>query len=57
MSLYHCKHCGDTTERDSTKAWIRSYCMDTGKETRLVRVKGTVAKATRVAGSKATKTQ
>lgn len=38
MTQYYCNHCGKTTERDSTKRWIKSYCESTGKMTRLWRV-------------------
>lgn len=37
--LYHCSHCGKTVERDSNKAWIKSFCETTGKDVRLMRVK------------------
>lgn len=36
--LYRCKHCGQTVERDSEKAWIPSYCDKTGEIVRLVMV-------------------
>lgn len=35
---YHCKHCGRTVIRDSEKAWIKSYCDDTGRWVHLMRV-------------------
>ena len=38
--MYRCKHCEKRVFRDSDKAWIKSYCDDTGKWTRLMRVKG-----------------
>lgn len=38
--LYRCKHCGQTVERDSEKAWIPSYCEKTGRNVRLVMVPG-----------------
>ena len=39
MSRYKCKHCGKVVERDSNKAWVKSYCDQTGKNVHLVRVK------------------
>ena len=38
MSDYRCNHCGKTTQRDSDKRWIKSYCETTGKTTRLWKV-------------------
>ena len=35
---YHCKHCGKTMERESNKAWIKSFCELNGKNVRLVRL-------------------
>lgn len=35
---YHCKHCGKTVERASTKKWIRSWCATVGKLVHLMRV-------------------
>ena len=32
---YQCVHCDKVTERDSDKKWIKSYCEETGKNTRL----------------------
>ncbi len=57
MTLYLCKACGKTTKRDPTKAWILSYCCETGKDVRLTRVRQKSAQADRAAGSKATKAQ
>lgn len=34
---YHCKHCGKVVERDSDKAWIKSYCDKTGKNVHLIK--------------------
>jgi len=36
MNTYRCPKCGKTVFRDSKKKWIRSYCDDTGKMTRLI---------------------
>lgn len=36
---YRCKHCGKVVKRKSTKQWIESYCVDTGKTVHLVRVR------------------
>jgi len=38
-SKYRCKWCKKVVLRDSTKAWIRSWCDETGQWTRLMRVK------------------
>jgi DNA-directed RNA polymerase subunit RPC12/RpoP len=38
LPKYKCKHCGKTFERDSDKKWIKSYCSDTGKNVRIVRI-------------------
>ncbi len=35
---YRCDHCGNTVLRESDKAWIKSYCMKSGKNVRLIRV-------------------
>ena len=37
MAKYHCKHCGQTVERDSNKKWIKSYCEETGKVVHLIK--------------------
>ena len=48
MARYFCKHCGrDDIERDSDKAWIKSYCAITGKNARITRVKEIKGEATR----------
>jgi len=39
MNLYKCKHCGKIVERDSIKAWIKSWCEVTDKFTRLIKQK------------------
>lgn len=36
MNQYHCKHCGKTIDRDSSKQWIKSYCDEAGKDVRLI---------------------
>ena len=36
---YKCSKCGKVVERDSTSAWINSFCTAWGRVTRLVRVK------------------
>ena len=38
-SVYHCVHCGKKVERHSDKHWIKSYCEETGKNSRLILVK------------------
>lgn len=35
--IYRCAHCGKVVERDSDKAWVRSYCEDTGRTVHLQR--------------------
>ena len=37
MNRYRCKHCKQTVERDSDKAWITSECVRTGQTVRLVK--------------------
>jgi hypothetical protein len=32
---YKCVHCKKVVERDSSKQWIKSYCVETGKTVRL----------------------
>lgn len=39
MTRYRCRHCHKVVLRPSTKAWLTSYCDDTGKTVRLTRVK------------------
>lgn len=39
LTLYRCPHCKKIVNRDSTKAWIPSYCDATGKDVRLTRQK------------------
>ena len=39
MNLYYCKTCGKSVQRDSKKAWMKSYCEASGKITRITRVK------------------
>jgi len=36
--LYRCSDCRRTYWRESAKAWIKSYCLRTGKAARLVRM-------------------
>lgn len=36
---YRCKHCGKTVFRESTKAWIKSYCEESGRDVHLTRAK------------------
>ena len=43
---YRCPHCGKTVKRDSSKAWIKSYCEKTGKNTRLILITGIAAATT-----------
>ena len=38
-NLYRCAHCKKIVSRSVEKRWIPSYCEDTGKNVRLVRVK------------------
>ena len=37
--MYRCSKCKRLYERDSTKAWIKSYCGKTDQYARLMRVK------------------
>lgn len=39
MNLYYCKHCNKSLQRDSDKAWIKSYCETVEKFTRLMQVR------------------
>lgn len=39
MSKYRCSLCGKVIERDSDKQWIRSYCEETKKLTRILKLK------------------
>jgi phage FluMu protein Com len=39
MAKYRCKHCGKTVNRESKKAWIKSYCDTSDKYVHLIRVK------------------
>ena len=52
MNNYRCKHCNKIVQRDSAKAWIKSYCDETGKDVHLMRIAdvSTVSDATRNAG-------
>jgi hypothetical protein len=34
---YCCRYCGKVVERDSEKAWIKSYCEKTGRIVHLIR--------------------
>jgi phage FluMu protein Com len=36
---YKCTKCHKLYKRDSTKAWIKSYCSQTGQEARLIKEK------------------
>lgn len=36
---YRCSKCKQVYERDSDKAWIKSYCSNTGTEARLIKEK------------------
>jgi len=38
MSQYRCAHCGKVVERDSDKAWIKSWCEETQRNVHLIRV-------------------
>ena len=35
MNKYKCVHCKKVVERDSSKQWIKSYCVETEKTVRL----------------------
>jgi hypothetical protein len=35
---YKCNLCGKVVSRDSEKKWIKSYCDETGKTTRLMKI-------------------
>lgn len=37
-SLYRCKHCGKTVEREGTKQWRKSFCEKAGKNAHITRV-------------------
>ncbi len=39
---YRCKHCNKTVQRDSIKAWIKSYCSKAGITVHIVRIKEAV---------------
>jgi len=41
---YRCPYCGKVVERDSDKAWIKSWCETTGKDVRLQIIKPEVPK-------------
>jgi ribosomal protein L37AE/L43A len=36
---YKCNKCGKIVTRNSTKVWINSYCDDSGKTTRLYKIR------------------
>lgn len=38
-ALFRCAHCRKVIERNSIRRWIPSYCEETGKNVRLIRVK------------------
>jgi len=38
MGIYYCPECKSIQHRDSMKKWIKSYCEETGKETRIIRI-------------------
>lgn len=38
LNFYKCKHCGKVVTRESSKAWIKSYCDERGINTRLVKI-------------------
>lgn len=44
--LYRCSDCRRTYWRESAKAWIKSYCLRTGKAARLVRMPNDPSSAT-----------
>lgn len=44
-NLYRCAHCKKIVLRPVEKAWIPSYCEETGKIVRLVRIKHPVGRA------------
>ena len=37
MARYRCKHCGKVVERSQRKAWIKSFCTDSGRTVHLMR--------------------
>lgn len=45
MNTYRCVHCGWTDIRESSKAWIASYCGRVNKTVHLVLVKPKKAKS------------
>ena len=38
MNKYKCKHCGAIVERDSDKAWMKSWCDKTQKDVHLIKI-------------------
>lgn len=38
MTRYRCKLCGKVVERELDTAWIRSWCEETSRDTRIWRV-------------------
>lgn len=38
MNTYRCKHCGRSLKRKSDKAWVASFCEETGRDVHLMRV-------------------
>jgi len=39
MSAYRCARCGKIVRRQSRKVWLKSWCVETGRTVRLMRVK------------------
>ena len=39
MNKYYCKYCGKTVYRDSTKQWVKSYCVFASKKIHLIKLK------------------
>ena len=38
MKTYHCTHCKKKVKRNSTKSWIKSFCIQCDKYVYLVRI-------------------
>jgi phage FluMu protein Com len=38
-NTYRCNHCKKVVERESAKAWVKSYCTETGKVVHLIKMK------------------
>jgi hypothetical protein len=43
VNRYSCKHCGAIVERNSDKAWIKSWCDKMGKDVHLKLIKNDIS--------------